>query len=343
MEKILRNNIQSIQDKGTVWKMLLMLLAFDLVALVIHVVFFIKGSSFMLNEEMYPKLSFFFVALGIIILSMVILKFGNDKALILGCTFSAVPLVFTFALMIAKLDLVVKREESQALHYYHTSTQQDIALAIEYNNVELLSELIAKAKEADKLSSDENQYSYLQFAIDMNCSNGKLKNSFEKILRVLLESGIHANDALIADYDCLSPESVVLLLDFGMNPNRNIRGKDPLIFDMIGKGEKENAIVLLLIRSGADIDVRNSKGQTPIMFAAQVAAAFPEKESNWNLVYKLLELRANFTCSAMDGSTLGNIIRAAKVNAARKKQSMPTIFFLVSKWMTDHHYADVPF
>jgi hypothetical protein len=342
MEKIPGNNTQKIQDKGTVWKMLLILLAFDLVALLSHAFFFIKGNIFILNEETYPKLFFFFVALGIIVFSMVILKFGNDKALILGCAFSVLPLVFTFALIIAKLDLVIKRDQSQALHYYHTSPHQDIALAIEYGDVELLSELMGETRGGDKLGS-ENEYSYLQFAIEANCSNGKLKNSFEKILRVLLESGIPANDALIADYNCLSPESVELLLNFGMNPNSNIRGKDPLIFDMIGKGEKGNAIVLFLLKKGADIDSRNLKGQTPIMLAAQVAVALPEKQNNWKLVYKLLDLRADFTCSAMDGSTLGSILRAAKVNAARKKQSMPANFFLVLKWMTDHHYVDVPF
>jgi len=334
---------QKIQNKGTVWKMLFLLLSFNLIAALIHAIFFIKGGSFTLNEETYPKLFFFFVALGIVVLAIVLLRIGNYKALILGCTFSALPLVFTSALIIAKLDLVIKREHSQALYYYHTSSQQNIALAIEYNNVELLNKLMNETTGDKKISGYENGYSYLQFALEINCLKGKQIKSFKKILKILLESGIPANDALNVNPNCLSSEYIALLLSYGVDPNVSIKGKDPIIFSMIGKGEKENAIVLLLIKSGANIDARNLKNQTPVIVAAQAAVMSPENEGNWELVYQLLKLRADFTCSATDGSTLGSIIREAKADAARKKQSMPANFFIVSKWMADHHYVDVPF
>lgn len=337
--------MQNKKERGAVWAMLVLLLAFDLIVLFGYSFCFIRQiNPLTMDAKDSHKLLQFFITFGLILLVIIILRYGHGKILIFGCVFAALPLVFSFALITGKVHLVIKREQSQAMRYYHQPLQQDIALAIEYGDAELLEELLLTAKGAGKIGKSGNISSYMQFAVKVYCLERKQTKPFEKILKILLKSGIPANDALISDCNCLSPESIALLLDFGMNPNVfDCDGKDPLVFDLAGKGDKENALVLLLLKKGVDIDVRNSKGQTIIMVVAELAAAFPARQNNWKLVYKLLELRANFTCTAIDGSTLGSIMRATRVNAALKKQSMPTDFSLVQQWMTDHHYVDVPF
>jgi hypothetical protein len=332
-----------VRNKGTIWGVLLLLLVIDLITLLGYALFSISlGNDFILNEQNENTLLIIFCGLGLLVSAMAICKFGQGKTLLVGCFLATVPLVFAFALITAKIHLVVEREKPQALYHYDHPLQQDIALAIEHGDTELLTELMLHANGVDKVGKSDKVSSYLQVAVETNCLNGEHAKSFENIVKILLQSGIRSCDALKGVNSCISPEVIPVLLDFGLNPN-GIKGRDPLIFDMVGKGEKGNAMVLLILNKGVDIDVRNSKGQTLVMAVAQMAAKFPTQKSNWRLVYQLLELRANFTCTARDNSTLGSILRSTKVKAAQKNQKMPADFFIVLKWMTDHHYVDVPF
>ena len=336
---------KQMRSKGTIWGILMLLLVFDLIALLGYAFFSIfLGNDSIINEENENTLLIIFCGLGLILSAIAIFKFGQGKALLIGCFFATVPLVFAFALVTAKIHLVVERERSQALYHYYHPLQQDIALAIEHGDTKLLKELMLHANGAEKGGKSDKVSSYLQLAIQINCLNGKHTKSFEKIVKMLLQSGIHSSDALNGANSCISPEVLTVLLDFGLNPNGSgVKGRDPLIFDMVGKSEKENAMVLLLLNKGVDIDVKNSKGQTLIMAVAQMAAKFPTQKNNWRLVYQLLNLRANFTCTAVDESTLGSILRSASIKAAQKNQTMPPDFFIVLQWMKDHHYVDVPF
>jgi len=96
-------------------------------------------------------------------------------------------------------------------------------------------------------------------------------------------------------------------------------------------------MVILLIKKGAKVDVKNRQDLTPVMYAAYNADTKAKWKEAWRLVkFLLMEAGADFKYTNQDGLNLAAIIEQIATDAGTQNVTMPTDFLDVVDWLKEH-------
>jgi len=210
-----------------------------------------------------------------------------------------------------------------------------IVEAAETENVAITTYLLDKGATADKAIKTAMETNNEELILIMLDTNPALDPSFVStaarkgnlnVLKVLLDRGIDPSEA-VADalryrktealelllnqevtlsYDLLEiaisynyPQGVKLLLEQGIEPNAPfIDGRYPLHLLMTAYEETDSAILSTLLEGGADINIQNKAGETPLHLATRQGI------KNADLIKKLLVQGASLDTLTKDGRSI---------------------------------------
>lgn len=305
------------------------------------------GAYFVMNsgknvDRLERSWTMFLALLGllIILLAAIPLRMSQSTgSLIFSGLWAALPLAIGLGIFVAK-QWPAKKRVPFAKTYYKDNKQLAIATAIETNDTALLKRLV---KGADLNIQGIKVWgwpglNYLQFAIRIRSNpvnfpfNEEANNA---AIRILLNNGCAATPALAEATKYLSPEMVAALLTAGADPNiPGFASADPLLFETIGSSQQQNDMAILLVKMGADVNVKDEYGKTPLMAAAISAGTSSLWKDTWRFVYYLLQdAKADFAYTAPDGRSFPGIIRNIRAEAATKQITMPPEFDKVVAWL----------
>lgn len=290
------------------------------------------------------------VCLILILLSAVPLRFSRSTfTLVFSTFFAALPLAIAIVIWINKKLPSFKKKETFATTYYKDKKQQAIAVAIEDNDTALLKQLI-KGQDLNIQGIrvwDWDGLNYLQFAVRLrsNTTFFPVDDAANKAaIHILIENGCATTRALAEAVKYLPPEEIALLLDAGADPNTSgFVSPNPLLFQVIGDSQKQNAIAILLLQRGADVNVKHENGFTPVMFAAFTAGTSDLWSNLWKLVFYMLETsKCDYRYKNKNGMDLQNVIKKIRSEAATQKIVMPADFDAVVDWLDQHDIDTAP-
>ena len=221
--------------------------------------------------------------------------------------------------------------------HYKGKAQRVIAEAIERGDVESVKQLI-QGKDLNVPGvpvSGGDSLNYLQFAIRLrsNPAPAFQEAANEAIIRLLIGEGSDPTSALPEGIRRLPPDMISLLLDAGADPNTHgFVSSGPLLFEAIGRTKEENDIAILLVQAGAQVNVKNAEGNTPLMNAANNAGTSERWADSWRMVrYLIEEAHADYTCKRPDGVSFSSIIKGIHQKSIEEKVAMPADFDAVMK------------
>lgn len=290
------------------------------------------------------------IGLLVILLAAIPLRYSQSTfTQVFSTIFAALPLAIATGVLINnKLSSVVKKPDF-ATTYYKDKTQRSIASAIEKNDTVLLKELI-KGQDLNIQGIrvwDWDGLNYLQFAIRIR-SRAKDFPFDDKAnlaaIHILIENGSATTPALSEAVKYLPPEEVTLLLDAGADPNRRgFINPNPLLFEVIGVKKESNDMAILLLKKGADVNMKYDNGFTPVMFAAFTAGTTALWSDVWRLVlYMLEDAKCDYHYTANNGMNLQNIMVNIRLEAAEKVIVMSPAFNMVVDWLKQHKIDTTP-
>ncbi len=286
----------------------------------------------------------------IILLAAVPLRLSQSTAsLVFSGLFAALPLTVFLGIFISKKWPSNKSRKTFAQTYYKDKKQLAIATAIENNDTLLLKELV-KGSDLNIQGIrvwDWPGLNYLQFAIRLrsNPVNFPFNDAANNVaIHILLQNGCAATPALAEATKYLSPKMVAKLIEAGADPNTaGFASPNPLLFETMGTSKQENDIAILLVKSGAHVNVKNDYGNTPLMAAALSAGTSVLWNDVWRLVFYLLQdAQADYAYTAPDGRSFPAIIRNIRAEAAAKQITMPPQFIKVVTWLDQQKVDTAP-
>lgn len=305
------------------------------------------GAYFVINsgknvDRMESSWTMFLVVLGllIILLAAIPLRISQSTgSLIFSGVFAALPLVVALTVFVVK-KWPAKKQKSFAKTYYKEPKQIAIAEAIENNDTILLQKLVVGADlniQGIRVW-DWPGLNYLQFAIRLRSNptffpyNEHANNS---AIRILLKNHCAASPALAEGVRYLSAEMVGELIAAGADPNSaGMNGGDPLLFEAIGSSRQQNDIAIVLVKGGAQVNVKDGYERTPLMAAAMSAGTSLQWKDTWRFIlYLLKNAKADYLYTAPDGANFPAIIRKIRTDAAEKQVTMPGEFNAVVAWL----------
>lgn len=130
---------------------------------------------------------------------------------------------------------------------------------------------------------------------------------FPDCLSVLLEAGLDVNMAVeqsvgMVSFAVMEPRILKQLLNYGLNPNVFDKRGQPILITSVGGFNANLEITQLLIRAGADLNIEDPQGRTPLIAAVEAG--------NIKALKLLLEAGANVNARTKKGLTavliLGN-------------------------------------
>ena len=315
------------------------------------------GAYFVMNsgknvDRMESSWTMALAGLGllIILLAAVPLRLSQSTAsLVFSGLFAALPLTIFLGIFISKKWPSSKSKATFAETYYKDKKQVAIATAIEKNDTLLLKELI-KGSDLNIQGIrvwDWPGLNYLQFAIRLrsNPVNFPFQDAANNAaIHILLQNGCAATPALAEATKYLSPKMVAELIAAGADPNTTgFAGPDPLLFETIGTSKQENDIAILLVKSGANVNVKNDYGNTPLMATALSAGTSVIWKDAWRLVYYLLqEAHADYAYMAPDGRSFPGIVKNIRAEAVAKQITMSPEFDKVVAWLKQRQVETAP-
>lgn len=315
------------------------------------------GAYFVINsgksvDRMESSWTMVLAGLGlfIILLAAVPLRLSQSTAsLVFSGLFAALPLAIGLGIFISKQWPSFKGKSTFAKTYYKDKQQVAIATAIEKNDTVLLKELV-KGKDLNVQGIKVWGWpglNYLQFAVRIR--SNPVSFPFDEAannaaIRILLQNGCAATPALAEATKYLSPKMVAELIAAGADPNTvGFGSPEPLLFGTIGSSKQENDMAILLVKSGADVNVKNEYGITPIMSAALSAGTSPQWNDTWRLVYYLLQdAQADYAYTLPDGRSFTGIIRNIRAEAATNQMTMSPAFNKVVAWLDQRKVGTSP-
>ncbi len=290
------------------------------------------------------------LGLLVILLAAVPLRFSQSGfAVAFAGFFAALPLVIALGVVLFNILPSFKKKETFAATYYKDKTQRSIATAIEQNDTTRLKELI-KGQDLNIQGNrvwDWDGLNYLQFAIRIRSNPISFPfndDANTAAIRILIKNGSATTPALVEAVSYLPAETLPLLLDAGADPNtKSYYNGEPLLFGTIGTSKQQNDKAILLVRKGADVNIKSSNGFTPVMYAANNAQTSENWKDVWRVILFLLaEAHADYTYISKDGNSLQVIIRKIRLDAASNKITMPPDFLSVVAWLKQHHIDTNP-
>lgn len=332
-------------------KLIWILSGLNTIALLIFVGAFLLGTNGRPVDTMEKGWTFILFGLGVLTILLAVIPMGLSRStfsLSVSTFFAALPMVVATYVLLANKFPSQRKDKSMAEIYYDNKIQRSIAMAIEQNDTIRLRELI----KGQDLNIQGNRVwnwdglNYLQFAIRLRGNTNFPVNEAANIaaIRLLVSQGSATTPALAEGIKRLPAEMIDVLLDAGADPNtRGFVSTGPLLFEAIGASKEEIDIAFLLIRKGADVNLRNENDQTLLMFAALNAGTSPRWNDTWKLVHHVLEdCNGDYTHTQWDGNNLGRIIRNIRTEAERDSINMSPDFAAVVKWLNIHHVDTTP-
>lgn len=318
---------------------------------------FFIGAYFVMNsgknvDRMESSWTMVLAGLGllIILLAAVPLRLSQSTGtLIFSGLLAALPLIIGLGIFISNKWPSFQRKSTFAETYYKDKDQVAIAAAIENNDTVLLRELV-KGKDLNIQGVrvwDWPGLNYLQFAIRLRSNPASFpfdEAANNVAIHILLENGCAATPALAEATKYLAPHMVAALIAAGADPNAAcFAGANSLLFETMGATKKENDMAILLVKSGANVNVRNDYGITPVMAAALSAGTSPTWSDVWRLVYYLLQdAQADYAYIAHDGRSFAGIIKNIRAEAAIKQIIMPPAFNKIVAWLKQKQIDTTP-
>ena len=284
------------------------------------------------------------IALLIILAAALPLRFSQSTAaLIFSGIFAVFPFVIVAGVYISNSLPSLRRPTSFAKTYYADKTQRKIATAIETNDTTSLLEFI-RGQDLNIQGNrvwDWDGLNYLQFAIRIRSNPTSFpfdEKANTAAIRILLEHGSAATPALVDGAIYLPPSTFKWLLDAGADPDtRSLYNGEPVLFSVIDAGKDKIDKAILLVSKGANINVKNSEGSTPLLFAADRASTYERWNDAWRFVYYLLtEAGADYRYTRTDGKNLQTVIRKIRKDARENNLTLSPEFLLVKDWLTKH-------
>lgn len=124
------------------------------------------------------------------------------------------------------------------------------------------------------------------------------------VVPLLLQAGAPPHDpALLAKVLSSTSTSLVPFLEAGADPNTVLPGGDPILFRALEGGWTEN--VIALVQAGADLNLRDRGGWTPLLAHASGRRGFGP--GNWTGVHELLVRGADPSAAGPDGTTIAGL------------------------------------
>jgi len=133
---------------------------------------------------------------------------------------------------------------------------------------------------------------------------------------------LHATpeDALVREVWRQDLSAIQRLLKAGANPNLPGRAWSSAIA-CAGENDETGNVVRTLVASGADINIRNDQGLTPLHYAVDTAIDGAIQQNleaiNWSVVAVLLDLGADPNIRDMRGKTVYDVASAYGYNSRR--------------------------
>jgi len=332
-------------------KIIWILSGLNIVALLVCAGAFLMSTEGRHVDSMEKGWTFILFGLGVltILLAIVPMRLSQSTfSLSVSAFFAALPMVVAICVLVANKLPSLKKEKTMAEIYYNDKIQRSIATAIEQNDTVGLRELI-KGQDLNIQGNrvwDWDGLNYLQFAIRLRGNTNVPVNDEANFaaIRLLVAQGAATTPALPEAIKRLPPEMIAVLLEAGADPNtRGFVSPGPLLFEAIGPSKQEIDIAFLLIRKGADVNIKNDADQTLLMFTSLNAGTSPRWNDTWRLArYLLEESHADYAHAQWDGNNLGRIIRNIRTEAERDTIAMSPDFLAVVEWLTMHQVDTTP-
>ncbi len=275
------------------------------------------------------------VSLVVILLAALPLRFSNSVfAQAFSGFFALLPMAIAVGTVINNKIRDQRYKTSFAATYYSDKAHLAIANAIELNDTVLLKQLLPGKDLAIRGTKvwEQDGLNYLQFAIRIRSNSNNFPfddNANLAAIRLLIEHGSPTTPALAEAIRYLPPEAVGWLLKAGADPN-TIAYAEPILFMAMGPTSKENAMAMLLVKYGADVNSLNLEHLTPSMYLARNA----QTSANWNNAWALIrffteEAGADTQYKNSDGVSLQGIMQDISTVATTGKVSMCDDFRIV--------------
>ena len=293
-------------------------------------------------DSMERGWTFILALLGLVIILLAAVPLHLNPtggSLVFSGIMAALPLAIALGIFISK-QWPAKKQLTYARTYYEDKKQLAIAAAIENNDTVLLKRLI---KGADLNIQGIRVWNwpglnYIQFAVRIRSNPVNFpfdEAANDAAIRILLQNGCDATPALPEAVKYLSPAMVGRLIAAGADLRKaGFAGTNSLLFNSLGSSKQENDMLILLVKSGADANVKDDYGKTLLMAVALSAGTSPQWNDAWRLVYYLLaEAKADYAYIAADGRSFPGIISNIREEVAARKIATSPDFDKVVAWL----------
>ena len=290
------------------------------------------------------------LALLVILAAALPLRYSRSTtAVVFSAVFAFLPSAIAMGIVVSNKLSAVSTPTGFARTYYSDKIQRRIATAIESNDTTALLKLI-KGQDLNIQGNrvwDWDGLNYLQFAVRIRSNPTSLpfdEKANSAAIRILLEHGSAATPALVDGAIYLPPNTFQMLLDAGAEPNtRSLYNGEPVIFSLLDADKDKIDKAILLVKKGADINLKNSEGFTPLLYAADRASTYERWKDAWRFAYFLLEqTKADYLYTTKDGRNLQEIVRKIRKDAGENNLTLSTDFMRVTDWLAEHKVETDP-
>ena len=221
---------------------------------------------------------------------------------------------------------ISNRKYEKEMLAYPEPAQRELALAIEIGDVAEMQKVLATHPNLN--GRNAARYDLLSRAISLTAGSGPDGKSAQRVeaVRLLLEAGMDPNQS--HDPDGHSPVAMVsyrfddppcaevfrLLLDRGADPNGLDASKRPVIFDACQNLDNVRA----LLDRGANIEIRDSEGNSPLLFYVW--------NGRWDAAALMLDRGVNIDVVNQQGTTLEIGIENQTSMANTLRETLPPSF-----------------
>ncbi len=236
-----------------------------------------------------------------------------------------IPLLFALLQLSIHIKNTIRHREPEPMqgkHFFAKGIQVALADSILKGDTSQIRALVGKGLNLN--SRGKQNMNFLEFTIEAASYNDN-ESVYKEALRILLEEGADPNLCLGKAVVYLSSNVFPLFLHKGGNPNGNGFHGEKVIFTAIRYGRLDN--MRLLVEQGADIEVLDDAGRTPLLMMAQ--------KQQWEGVTYLLEKGADFAYAPPDGKALMKTMAQYRDSQLQGEVQLPASYRQAEKWLAE--------